>query len=331
MKIRNKKTREIGNLVFNINPNRESFTILSTENGDTVCGNLVIADYDSLAELNEEWEDMPEEEWRDVLGFEELYQVSNLGKVRTIKKGEAEMSQQENRNGYLTVHLRNKGVERRAMVHRLVAEAFIPNPDEFRDVNHKNGNKADNRVENLEWVSHSDNMTHSFRELGKNVRHIVQIGLDGTFIERWNSIAEAAEATGICRTDIGACCRGERTMAGAFEWEYEEDYEEPKEYWFIDEFGMVQQETDYYYGENKSAVHDKRLEVGNYFETKEEAEQAVEKLKAWKRLKDKGFRFYGWRRNQTGTIDLLVSWEGVPPLTGFIEEDLDLLFGGEDE
>ena len=60
MKLKNKKTGEIGNLVLNINPNRESYSVLSTENGDTVCGNLVLADYDSLAELNEEWEDYEE-------------------------------------------------------------------------------------------------------------------------------------------------------------------------------------------------------------------------------------------------------------------------------
>ncbi len=60
MKLKNKKTGEIGNLVLNINPNRESYSVLSTENGDTVCGNLVLADYDSLAELNSEWEDYEE-------------------------------------------------------------------------------------------------------------------------------------------------------------------------------------------------------------------------------------------------------------------------------
>lgn len=72
------------------------------------------------------------------------------------------------------------------------------------------------------------------------------------------------------------------------EWE---DYEDLKEYWFIDEFGLVQKEVEYYYEENKEAVHNKRISIGNYFETKEEAEQTVEKLKAWKRLKDKGVHF----------------------------------------
>jgi predicted Fe-S protein YdhL (DUF1289 family) len=304
MKLRNKKTGEIFD-------------------GDV----FSFGGMNSLAELNEEWEDMPEEEWRDVLGFEELYQVSNLGKVRTVKNGEAEMSQQENRNGYMTVHLRNKGVERRAMVHRLVAEAFIPNPDELRDVNHKNGNKTDNRVENLEWTTHSDNMTHSFRELGKNVRHIVQIGLDGTFIERWNSIVEASEATGICRTDIQKCCKGERTMAGAFEWKYEEDYKEPKTHWYI--YGAEPLEVDD--GNWSEEFINELKDTGNYFETEEEAQKAIEKLKAWKRLKDAGVSFKPTTIGHKWYLEPHAS----PENRTFKEsqelfKDVMLFFGGED-
>ena len=109
------------------------------------------------------------------------------------------------------------------------------------------------------------------------------------------------------------------------EWE---DYEDRKSYYYITSIG----ETVFRGFALKSwnGGDERRKEIGNYFETKEEAEKAVEKLKALKRLKDKGICFYGWRRNQTGTIDLLVKWEGVPPLTGFIEKDLDLLFGGEE-
>lgn len=106
-----------------------------------------------------------------------------------------------------------------------------------------------------------------------------------------------------------------------------EDYEEPKEVCFIDYDGGIIP-----FIKREETTTDRLMKsIGNYFETKEEAEKAVEKLKAWKRLKDKGICFYGWRRNQTGTIDLLVRWEGVPPLTGFIEKDLDLLFDGGEE
>lgn len=315
MRLRNKKTGEIVDFAKSDCLYSKCEKICFANNDGTYLW------YYSLADLFEEWEDMPEEEWRDVLGFEELYQVSNHGNVRTIKKGEAEMSQQENRNGYMTVHLRNKGVERRAMVHRLVAEAFIPNPDELRDVNHKNGNKSDNRVENLEWASHSDNMTHSFRELGKNVRHIVQIGLDGTLIERWNSIVEASEATGICRTDIQKCCKGERTMAGAFSWKYEEDYEEPKKYWYITGEGDICRDDI-----KHSEWIEERKSIGNYFETEEEAKKAVEKLKAWKRLKDKGFKFGGWYGGSRD-ISFYISQEKLDDDTA---NDLDLLFGGEE-
>ena len=162
MKLRNKKTGEIGNLVLNINPNRESYSVLSTENGDAVCGNLVIADYNSLTKLNEEWEDYEEKGW------------------------------------YIT----------------------------------ENGEVRENRS-----------------------------------------------------------------------------------------IGIVEEESEY-------------REIGNYFEAKEEAEKAVEKLKAWKRLKDKQFKFYGWNKGSLlkslpNTIMFacddtkIWSWEDI-------RDDLDLLFGGEE-
>lgn len=159
MKFRNKKTGQVVEAYSG-----EAIDLFIYFGTDEEGDELDRKTYGSIAELNEEWEDVPEEEWRDVLGFEKLYQVSNLGNVRTVKRGEATvMSQEEHWNGYLSVHLRNKGVERRVSVHRLVAEAFIPNPDGLRDVNHKNGIKTDNRVENLEWLSHSDNMKHAYK------------------------------------------------------------------------------------------------------------------------------------------------------------------------
>ena len=103
------------------------------------------------------------------------------------------------------------------------------------------------------------------------------------------------------------------------EWE---DYEEPKEYWYLENNGDIDKETY-----DCDSYEEKMIEIGNYFETREEAEQAVEKLKAWKRLKDKGFRFVGidWRdRGTIGDYEIYARAEGEE-----CSLDLDLLFGGE--
>lgn len=107
------------------------------------------------------------------------------------------------------------------------------------------------------------------------------------------------------------------------EWE---DYEEPKGYWFIDCAAPYPVDFCEF---NEDTEDDKK--IGNYFETKEEAEKAVEKLKAWKRLKDKGIEFYGWRKNPTGTYDFLARWEDIPPKMADIINDLDLLFCTEED
>ena len=121
--------------------------------------------------------------------------------------------------------------------------------------------------------------------------------------------------------------------------DWEDAPEEPKEYWFIDEYGMVQQEIDYYYDENKSAVHDKRLEVGNYFQTKEEAEKAVEKLKAMAKLKEFGFRFIDWELDMKTIADgkiwfdigVNTEWdaERLLELKPEVKKSLDILFSQE--
>ena len=102
------------------------------------------------------------------------------------------------------------------------------------------------------------------------------------------------------------------------EWE---DYEEPKEYWYIGDGGEVYGFSDYYLDTEIEETHRK---IGNLFETKEKAEKAVEKLKAWKRLKDKGFRFIDHIDRDSGQGMTRYEWDGY--VNG---EDLDLLFGGE--
>ena len=118
--------------------------------------------------------------WKDVVGYEGMYQVSDRGRARRISKGPGTypgrlLKPYTDAYGYLRVDLRCNGKRKNATVHRLVAEAFLgPAPSPKHEVNHKNGDRVDNRVENLEWVTRSENLTHAFRVLGS--RHGISQG-----------------------------------------------------------------------------------------------------------------------------------------------------------
>ena len=100
--------------------------------------------------------------WRDVKGYEGLYQVSNLGKVKNLSTNKLAQPSL-NDKGYLKVSMSKNNKWKTEKVHRLVAETFLRNNDPKAEINHKNGNKLDNRVDNLEWVSHRDNMKHAWQ------------------------------------------------------------------------------------------------------------------------------------------------------------------------
>jgi len=110
--------------------------------------------------------------WKDVIGYEGIYEVSNLGFVKRVSKtrgvnlkyrGEYYLNAMDNGKGYLRVKLSNNGYSKRVMLHRIIAEAFIDNPNNKKCVNHINHNRKDNRIENLEWCTHSENTLHAVK------------------------------------------------------------------------------------------------------------------------------------------------------------------------
>ena len=168
-----------------------------------------------------------------IKNYEGLYEVSALGNVRNARTKHI-LKQFPNNKGYLRLHLCKNGKAKWHRVHRLVAQRFIPNPLNKPEVNHKDGNKLNNCIWNLEWSTPSENNQHAYDNgLRENARKaasenakkyfskpVIQYTLDGKFIAEYPSAHEASRQTGINRGNISACCRGERKSAGGFEWKY---------------------------------------------------------------------------------------------------------------
>ena len=157
---------------------------------------------------------MTEEIWKDVVGYEGLYQVSNLGRIKNNKgKIKAYFLKRE---GYLSTHLYKNGKETPVYAHRVVAEAFIPNPENLPQVNHKDLNKKNNNVDNLEWCSRKENINHAIRN-GVNRYEGKKIMCVETGKVYRNSIV-AGEETGILAAGIRMNLCGKHKYAGGYHW-----------------------------------------------------------------------------------------------------------------
>lgn len=164
--------------------------------------------------------------WKPINGYNGVYDISSWGRVRTHKrKGTDErfLKLHKARNGYLMVSLHSNLGYKRKLVHRLVAEAFIPNLNEYPCVNHKDENKENNAVDNLEWCTYQYNNNYgTARERASVARHKPCIGkyADGTEV-RFDSCTLASEALGISQGNIWGACNGLHKRAGGLEWRYE--------------------------------------------------------------------------------------------------------------
>ena len=187
--------------------------------------------------------------WKDIVGYEGYYQVSNLGRVKSLDRVITnKMGVMRNfkgfvkkltpdANGYMTAGLCRNGKNTKCLVHRLVAEAFIPNKEKLPFINHKDENKDNNHVDNLEWCTCEynnrygtapDRVRAKIRELGQ-MRAVVQLTLSGKKVNEYESISDASRKTGVILQNIHQAANGGYNMngkwkrvntAGGYKWRW---------------------------------------------------------------------------------------------------------------
>lgn len=191
--------------------------------------------------------------WKDIKGYEDLYQVSNLGRVRSLnhfrKNGTGIYLQKgrilnpQNTGGYCFVRLSKNGKDKAYLIHRLVAQTFILNLKQYNEINHKDENKKNNRVDNLEWCTHKYNINYgdgnkkrsltesktkslntysqNYNGFGGKKKAVLQYDLEGNFIKEWHSITEASRTLNLNK--IWEVCNGRRNKCGNYIWKYKKE------------------------------------------------------------------------------------------------------------
>ena len=147
---------------------------------------------------------------KDVAGYEGLYAVTNCGKVWSYKNKRF-LKPQKKRDGYLEVYLYKGGERKHYIIHRLVAMAYIPNPDNLPQVNHKDENKENNALPNLEWCTNEYNNNY-----GSHSKPVFCIELNRTF----TGARAAARELGLNQSSISRCCKGKRKTCGGYHWRF---------------------------------------------------------------------------------------------------------------
>lgn len=159
--------------------------------------------------------------WKDIKDYPN-YQVSNLGRVRN-KKGSIRKTKLK-KDGYISITLCKNGEHKTFLVHRLVATAFIPNPNNYTIINHINEDKTDNRAENLEWCTAKYNInygTHNERTAKTLSIPILQFTKSGKFVRRWDSATEVERDLGFNQGSISRCLKGKKYKSvGGYKWCY---------------------------------------------------------------------------------------------------------------
>ena len=171
--------------------------------------------------------------WIDVPGFEGLYQVSNTGRIKSFKKSSKHGCQAEHflkptlaSNGYYQVTLYGELKKKKFQVHRLIAQCFIPNPENLPQINHKDENPANNSADNLEWCTAAYNSAYGTARLRMMItksKMVEQYLPSGQFLARYVCSSIAQEITGISHKLIQQCCSGSIKSACGYVWRYVEE------------------------------------------------------------------------------------------------------------
>lgn len=172
--------------------------------------------------------------WKDITGYEGLYQVSNIGRIKSLprkySRGESIMNTPINHWGYKMVYLSKNKHKKFFSVHRLVALHFIDNPRNYKFVNHKDEDKTNNKATNLEWCTSKYNTNYGTciqRRVAKQknkhgAKRVLQYTMNLELIKEYPSIMEATRVTSISPRAICACCRGYQKSAYGYKWKYAE-------------------------------------------------------------------------------------------------------------